>query len=89
MQITKDARDPVFVGSARGYVGRIELRIGPPKSGQTRYVELTQRDARMVGQAILLEAERAEERVEQGHQAEEKRKRDRQRLLEEVRPPRR
>jgi hypothetical protein len=56
-QVTKSGFDPVFVGPVSD--GRVELRIGESRQGESRISFLTQADARRVAIALLLEAEKA------------------------------
>jgi hypothetical protein len=56
--IVKDILDPVLVKSENG---RVELRIGQPNPGETRYASLTRKEARRLAYALLSAAEDATE----------------------------
>ena len=60
----KDLREVFNSNSDRVTVRKlnstIELRIGEPKAGQTRYVRLTPHQARSVGSALIAEADKVE-----------------------------
>ena len=59
MQITDSSIDPVFVRHGVG-AGKVELRIGKERPGQTRYARLSPREARKVAYALLAASEDAE-----------------------------
>ena len=54
MRIVDKPRDPVIV---TGSGERVELRIGEPKAGETRYALLAPKEARAVAYALLWAAE--------------------------------
>jgi hypothetical protein len=56
MKVIEHARDPVFVDATSGRV--IELRIGEPRVGETRYALLSPNEAAVVAYALLTAAER-------------------------------
>jgi hypothetical protein len=47
--------DPVFVARV---IEKVELRIGEPKPGESRYALLTPLEAKVLAYALLAEAER-------------------------------
>jgi hypothetical protein len=59
MKVADGTLDPVFVDE-KGLYGRVELRIGEPKPGETRTSNLSPREARLVAYALLAASERAE-----------------------------
>ena len=58
-RVTDGDIDPVFVEPLRG--GRVELRIGESKRGQSRFALLSPAYARLVAYALLSAAERSEQ----------------------------
>lgn len=55
MKVIESQIDPVFIARS---MEKVELRIGEPKPGESRYALLTPLQAKVLAYALLAEAER-------------------------------